>query len=232
MINLRAHVSSLAVFNDFQETLSVAICIRKKTANVAWDSWETLDADFHINGQERSMKYISIFLLHSKSLVFSFALPHNEYVIVEDVQSLIIDLRATLMIDHFPSRMNVKIMCECWPKPILTHYWFAGPIASSPNAERTRVFARKPTMRPTLPFWLTMESWDWSMNSPALAVVLLTPNTIPPPFSQVIFKQCNFNHFQSSVWAADFLKGVCTAFKMVQLSGIDMTRNLMQFKSF
>ena len=61
MINLRAHVSSLAVFNDFQETLSVAICIRKKTANVAWDSWETLDTDFHINGQERSMKYISIF---------------------------------------------------------------------------------------------------------------------------------------------------------------------------
>ena len=68
MINLRAHVSSLAVFNDFQETLSVAICIRKKTANVAWDSWETLDADFHINGQERSMIYF--LKLHSKPLLF------------------------------------------------------------------------------------------------------------------------------------------------------------------
>ena len=128
----------------------------------------------------------------------------------------------------FRSRMNVKIMCEFWPKLILTHYWFAVPIASSPNAERIRVFARKPTIRPTLQNWLTTESWDWSMNSLALAVVLLTPNTIPPQFSQVnLLTNAILIIFSIYYVGRRFL--VCTALKMVQLSCIDMRCSLNLF---
>ena len=185
--------------------------------------WETVDAHFHINGHYSQLEMLYFFVSKCKQDDWPISFVTLRSIIFFCCGwTPIMNMLLLKMFNHwssilenlpndtfFRSRMNVKIMCEFWPKLILTHYWFAVPIASSPNAERIRVFARKPTIRPTLQNWLTTESWDWSMNFLALAVVLLTPNTIPPQFSQVNLK-CNFNHLFNLLCGTKIFSLHCT----------------------
>ena len=88
------------IFNDF-ETLWAFLDFLQILI------WETVDAHFHINGHYSQLEMLYFFVSKCKqddwpisfvtlrSIIFLLRLnSYNEYVVVEDVQSLIIDLRS------------------------------------------------------------------------------------------------------------------------------------------